>query len=443
MPGNLSGRRRSAESHSGAPGKPGCRWFSRAAGWHDAQVTDSPELSVDQDAGPRAVRPGRRPVIAGLGLTEFGKVYGRSSEQFAAEAVRRAVADAGLTLADVDGLLTSSGVTRGISLDLQRDLGLTDLRLLTHMQAYGSTAGSMVQYASMAVQSGLASVVACVFADSPLQPSRRSSAIYGTRHAGSGWWGLLGASGVVGANPMYALAARRHMARYGTTSEQLGHIAVAQRGWAGLNPAAQMRDPITLADHQASRWIVEPFHLLDCCLVSNGGIAVLVTTAERAAQLAQPPVHVLGWAQSHPGHYLRRDPDFGLVSGAAQAGPAALAMAGLRVTDVDVVQLYDCYTFTVLLTLEDYGFCAKGEGGPFAASGVLGPGGKLPLNTGGGQLSGYYMWGMTPLSEAIIQARGQGGERQAEARDIVLVSGNGGVLDHHATLVLGTPEAAR
>ena len=376
-------------------------------------------------------------------MTSLGKVYGPTSAQFAAEAVRLAVADAGLRLADVDGLLTSSGVSGGISIDLQRDLGLTELRLLSHMQSYGSTAGAMVQFASMAVQSGMASVVACVFADSPLQPERSAGAAYGSRRAPAGWWGLLGASGVVGANPMYALAARRHMERYGTTSEQLGHIAVAQRAWAALNPAAQLREPITLADHQESRWIVEPFHLLDCCLVSNGGIAVIVTTADRAAALAQPPVHVLGWAQSHPGRYLRRDPDFGLVSGAASAGPAALAMAGIDLADVDVVELYDCYTFTVLLTLEDYGFCPKGEGGPFVASGVLGPAGKLRLNTGGGQLSGYYMWGMTPLSEAVMQARGQAGARQAPEHDIVLVSGNGGVLDHHATLVLASAAGAQ
>ena len=406
-------------------------------------MTDSPVPPDQFGTGPRVVPPGRRPVIAGLGMTQLGKVYGLTSAQFAADAVRLAVADAGLSMADVDGLLTSSGVTGGISVDLQRDLGLENLRLLTHMQAYGSTAGSMVQYASMAVQSGMASVVACVFADTPLRPERGSSAIYGTRHAGAGWWGLLGASGVIGANTMYALAARRHMERFGTTSEQLGHIAVAQRAWASLNPAAQMRDPITLADHQASRWIAEPFHLLDCCLVSNGGIAVLVTTAERAAAMAQPPVHVLGWAQAHPGRYLRRNPDFGLVSGAAVAGPAALDMAGVGIADVDVAELYDCYTFTVLITLEDYGFCAKGEGGPFVASGILGPGGKPLVNTGGGQLSGYYMWGMTPLSEAIVQARGQGGDRQADAHDIILVSGNGGVLDHHSSLVLGGPAVGR
>jgi acetyl-CoA acetyltransferase len=249
----------------------------------------------------------------------------------------------------------------------------------------------------------------------------------------------LGASGILGPNTLYALAARRHMEAYGTTSEQLGAIAVAQRDWAVHNPLAQMRAPITLEDHQASRWVAEPFHLLDCCLVSNGGVAVIVTNARRAASLAQPPVHVIGWGQCHPGHSLRRDDSFGLVTGAAASGPAALGMAGIGLADIDVVELYDCYTYTVLVSLEDYGFCAKGEGGPFVESGVLGPHGSLRLNTGGGQLSGYYMWGMTPLSEGIIQARGQAGERQAADHELVLVSGNGGILDHHATLVLAAP----
>ena len=172
--------------------------------------------------------------------------------------------------------------------------------------------------------------------------------------------------------------------------------------------------------------------------MSNGGIAVIVTSAERARELQQPPVQVLGWAQAHPGRYLQRDDGLGLVTGAARSGPAALRMAGVTLDDIDVVELYDCYTFTVLLTLEDYGFCEKGEGGAFVTSGVLGPGGKLKVNTGGGQLSSYYLWGMTPLSEAVIQARGQAGERQADDHELVLVSGNGGVFDHHATLVLGS-----
>ena len=381
----------------------------------------------------------RDPVIAGLGMTELGKVYGPTAADFAAQAVRRAAADAGIPLADIDGLLLSSGTTNGVHLELQRDLELTDLRLLSEMQAYGSTAGGMVQVASMAVQAGMADVVACVWADAPLRQGRAAGAAYGAAgRPQAGWQGLLTASGVVGPNHMYALAARRHMAAYGTTSEHLGAIAVAQRQWAGMNQLAQLRDPITMEDYLASRWIAEPFRLLDCCLVSNGGIAVIVTAAERAGSLAQPAVHVLGWAQAHPGHSQRRDENFGLVTGAAQAGPAALEMAGVELSDIDVVELYDCYTFTVLVTLEDYGFCPKGEGGPFVASGVLGPEGKLKLNTGGGELSGYYMWGMTPLSEAVIQARGQAGERQVASHDLVLVSGNGGILDHHSTLVLGT-----
>jgi acetyl-CoA acetyltransferase len=387
--------------------------------------------------GPRTFPASRRPVIAGLGITELGKVYGRTAAQFAGDAVRRATDDAGLRLSDIDGLLTSAGVTSGVDLSLQRDLGLADLKLLSEMQAFGSTAGQMVQYASMAVATGTADVVACVFADNPLTEDRGAGAAYGgAARKPTGWMGLLAAGGIIGANPMYALAARRHMTRYGTTSEQLGHIAVAQREWAQLNPLAQMRIPMTLEDHQASRIIADPFHLFDCCLVSNGGIAVIVTTTERAAHLAQPAVHVHGWGQSHPGHFLRRSDDYGLVSGAAQSGPAAVAMAGLRIEDVDVVELYDCYTFTALISLEDYGFCGKGEGGPFVASGVLGPDGKLPVNTGGGQLSSYYLWGMTPLSEGVIQARGQAGERQVADHDVVLVSGNGGVLDHHCTLIL-------
>jgi acetyl-CoA acetyltransferase len=386
---------------------------------------------------PADVPAGRRPVIAGLGLTELGKVYGPTAAQFAGDAVRRAAADAGLALGEIDGLLVSSGLTGGVRLGLQVDLGLADLRLLSEMQAYGSTAGAMVALASMAVLTGMADAVACVWADAPLRPGRAAGAAYGSeRPVPSGWAGLSAAAGVVSANQRYALAARRHMERFGTTHEQLGAISVAQRAWAVLNPRAQLRTPLTLADYLAARWVAEPFRLLDCCLVSNGGIAVIVTSAQRAADLAQPPVYVRGWAQAHPGRSGRRRDDFGLVSGAATAGPAALAMAGVRLRDIDVVELYDCYTYTVLLSLEDYGFCAKGEGGPFAASGALGPGGTLRVNTGGGQLSSYYMWGMTPLSEAVIQARGQAGERQAAAHELVLVSGNGGVLDHHSTLVL-------
>jgi acetyl-CoA acetyltransferase len=375
--------------------------------------------------------------IVGLGITEMGKVYGRTAAEFAADAVVLAVQDAGFELHDVDGLLISAGVQQGVGLSLARDLGLRNLSLLSEVQGYGSTAGGMVAMASMAVQSGMANTVACVFADAPLVQGGSAGAAYGGgRRSFTGIGGLSAASGLVSTNAMYALAARRHMQKYGTTTEQFGAIAVAQRAWATMNPRAQMRDAITIEDHQSSRMIADPLHLLDCCLVSNGGVAVIVTNEARARASARPAVYVLGWGQTHPGYTRTRGSEFGLVSGAAISGPIAMKMAGVSVGDINVRELYDCYTYTALISLEDYGFCEKGEGGALAESGVLGPGGSLPTNTGGGQLSSYYMWGFTPLSEAVIQTRGEGGERQVAQHDVVLVSGNGGVLDHHSTLIL-------
>ncbi|XRQ02741.1 thiolase family protein [Actinomadura welshii] len=379
--------------------------------------------------------------IVGLGMTELGRVYGRSPRRLAADAVRLAVADAGLALGDLDGLLVSHGMGGSPGIELAGALGLRDLRLLSQVNAFGATAGAMLSYAAMSVLSGTATTVACVFADAPLKPKKSAGSAY-NRDAREwyGFGGMTAALGLRSVNSFYALAAQRHMARYGTTSEQLGAIAVSTREWASRNPLAQMRDPITLADHQESRWVSEPLHLLDCCLVSNGAIAVVVTGADRARDLARPPVHLWGWGQGHPGHRKERGSDFGLTTGAASSGATAMKMAGITTSDVTMCQLYDCYTYTVLVSLEDYGFCAKGEGGAFAASGALGPGGSLPTNTGGGQLSAYYMWGMTPLSEAVVQARGDGGERQVPANDVILVSGNGGILDHHSTLVVSPHE---
>ena len=384
--------------------------------------------------------------IAGLGLTELGKVYGRTPRRLAAEAVRLATADAGLEPGDLDGLLICPGIAGGVlDVGLAQTLGLRDLRLLSVINAYGASAAAAVQLAALAIISGSASAVACVFADTPLQAGARAGATFGlqaghrpaaARAQRQGLPGLAAGFGYRTVTAEYALAARRHMACYGTTSEQFGAVAVAQRAWAAGNHRAQFRDPLTIGEHQASRWIVEPLHLLDCCLVSNGSIAVVLTSADRAAGLRRPPVHVWGWGQGHPGHQMARGSEFGLRTGAAIAGQAAMAMAGIGAGDVTMAQIYDCYTYTVVVTLEDYGLCAKGEGGPFAASGALAPGGSLPVNTGGGQLSSYYMWGFTPLSEAVIQARGDGGARQAPGSDVILVSGNGGILAHHATLIL-------
>ncbi|GAA2408501.1 thiolase [Actinomadura vinacea] len=375
--------------------------------------------------------------IVGLGMTELGKVYGRSPRRFAADAVRLAVADAGLALGDLDGLLVSHGTGGSPGIELADTLGLRDLRLLSQMNSFGATAAAMVSYAAMSILSGAATTVACVFADAPRKPRTSAGSAY--HRQAPEWYGFGGMTAALGfrsVNAFYALAARRHMERYGTTEEQLGAIAVSTREWAVRNPRAEMREPITLDDHRSSRWVAEPLRLLDCCLVSNGAIAVVITGADRARDLARPPVHLWGWGQGHPGHRNERGSGFGLTTGALTSGPAAMKMAGVTVDDISQCQLYDCYTYTVLVSLEDYGFCAKGEGGALAASGALGPGGALPTNTGGGQLSAFYMWGMTPLSEAVVQARGDGGGRQADRNEVILVSGNGGILDHHATLIV-------
>lgn len=377
--------------------------------------------------------------IAGLGITPMGRVYGRTAAGFAQEAVQLAVADAGLTMHDIDGLLVNS--PGDLNLQLQRRLGLRDAKLVAEYQSFGSSAGAMIQYAGLAVDAGMADVVACVFADAPLREGVGAGAAYGARRPQlKGFPAIQMASGYVGANPRYAMAARRHMLTYGTTSEQFGAVAVQQRQWATMNPMAQFRDPITIEDHQSSRWIADPIRLLDCCLVSNGGVAVIVTSADRARTLRQPPVYVHGFGQAHPGLVQERGCRFGEVSGAVESGARAFAMAGLTPGDVDVCQIYDCYTYTVIVSLEDYGFCAKGEGGPFVESGALGPGGSLPTNTGGGELSAYYMWGMTPVSEGILQARGTAGERQVATHDVVLTSGNGGILDYHSTLLMSPNE---
>lgn len=380
--------------------------------------------------------------ITGFGMTPMGRIY-KSTMELAADATRTAIADSGLEKDQIDGLLINAGITGttggGLTLGLQNYLGMKNLRLLNHMNAAGSTAAQMVQYASLAIASGMANHVLCVFADAPLKDGSSAGAAYGgaarNPQRPRGMSALYPASGYYGANTPYALAARRHMATYGTTQDQLGVIAVGQRAWATRNPLAQMRDPITLEDYHNSRWIIEPLHLLDCCLVSNGAVAVIVSSAAAAKEMPQPPVYIWGMGQGHPGDASRAGSDWETETGARLAAKTAYAMAGVGPADISSCQLYDCYTYTVLVTLEDYGFCKKGEGGPFVEDGKLGPGGSLPTNTGGGELSAYYMWGMTPLSEAIIQGRGHGGDRQVK-NDVILATGNGGSLSYHACLIL-------
>ena len=380
--------------------------------------------------------------IVGLGMTEMTREYTYSSTGLAAIAVRNAITDAGLDKSDVDGILVNPGIMGNLQPDLQKALGLENVRLQTKMDGRGSTAGQMVQYASLAVQSGLANVVVCVFADDPLRGGSAGAAYGGADRKVTGMPSLHSYYGHFGANTGYALAARRHMALYGTTQDQLGAVAVSTRKWAQLNPIAMQRGEMTLDDYHNSRWIVEPFHLLDCTLVTNGAIAVIVTSRERAKDLKQPPAYVIGMGQGHPGNPRHAGAEYEVNTGAIQAGETAYAMAGVGPKDIDVRELYDCYTYTTLVTLEDYGFAPKGEGGPFVEDGKLGPGGSHPTNTGGGELPSYYMWGMTPLSEAVIQTRGQGGDHQVKDHSTVLVSCQGGILDMHASLILSPDSTA-
>jgi acetyl-CoA acetyltransferase len=237
----------------------------------------------------------------------------------------------------------------------------------------------------------------------------------------------------------YALAARRHMHEFGTTPEQLAAVAVTMRQHAATNPQAQEREPITVEDVVSSRLVADPLHKLDCCVISDGGAACVVTTAERAADLARPPVYILGGAHATTHHLnMSAMPDL-TVTPAAQSGPTAFGRAGITPADVDVAQLYDSFTITVVLTVEDLGFCAKGEGGAFVADGGLGVGGRLPTNTDGGGLSACHpgMRGMFLIVEAVRQLRGECGPTQVADARIAVAHGTGGMLSTGATLVLG------
>lgn len=371
--------------------------------------------------------------IAGVGASPQGKLPDETPLSLAVSALTAALDDAGLAKDDLDGLLTMPGTTSPEGpkhyLTLGGELGINP-RLAGSLVAGGSTAGQLIQQAALAIDAGMASVVACVFADTARTGGSKFDAPAGR---GDSWgiWGMFGNA----ANS--ALTAQRHMALYGTTSEQLGWVAVTCRRHASLNERAVMREPITLADHQASRPIVDPLKKLDCCLISDGAVAILVTSAERARDCRKPPVLLHGMGQAHTLQTFEH-PEWWYLPHQRDAIQDAYRMAGVGPADIDVAQLYDNFTISVLLWLEHAGFCAQGESGPYVEGGErIGLGGELPLNTAGGNLSESYMQGWLHVVEGVRQVRGECGDRQVEGAELCLVTGRGMTLNTASALVLG------
>ena len=249
--------------------------------------------------------------------------------------------------------------------------------------------------------------------------------------------------GHFGATGGYALAARRAMHELGTGPETWKKIAVGQRKWANLNPAAMMHGkPLTEDDYDQAKWIVEPFRLLDNCLISDGGRAVILTSLERARDLKQPPAVIMGIGQHSPSTAIAQSDWMAGPTGASQAGQTALSMADITTNEVDACQIYDCFTYTVEITLQEYGFFKPGQGYDWLQDGTIEPGGRLTVNTSGGQLSEAYFMGLTPIAEGAMQIMGRCGSRQlgpatrTKSPEIIMCSDNGGILQSHACILL-------
>jgi acetyl-CoA acetyltransferase len=368
---------------------------------------------------------------------EIGIVPSKGVLQLHSEAALNALEDAGLGLKDVDALFTC-GPGFAASLQVAEYLGIHP-RYTDSTSVGGSSFVIHVEHAAAAIAAGLIDVALITHGESGASGPRRPGAI--GRPANDPWFPASQFEApyhIGGPATTYALACQRHMHQYGTTHEQLAEIAVATRKWAQLNPKAMMRDPLTIDDVLSSRWVAYPFHLLDCCLVTDAGGAIVVTSAERAKDLKKKPVWVLGSGEAHTHFTLANMPDF-TTTPAAISGPRAMAMAGVTHSDFDVVEVYDSFTYTALATIEALGFCKPGEGGPFLSGQRTAPGGDFPMNTNGGGLSYTHpgMYGMFLLIEATRQLRGECYERQVPNAKLALVNGTGGALSSTGTLVLG------
>ncbi|HKA21685.1 MAG TPA: acetyl-CoA acetyltransferase [Blastocatellia bacterium] len=373
--------------------------------------------------------------IAGVAESDCGQGIPLTALQHQALAAKRALNDAGLKLSDVDSLM-AVGFLGLPSLQIAEYLGLR-LRFTDTTVTGGSAFESLVEHAALAISAGLCEVVLITYGSSLWSDRRRVI-------EGGGVDPQMPAAqfetpyGDLSPISAYALAAARHMHEYGTTSEQMAEVAVSSRRWAMLNPKAVMRQPITVKDVLDSPMISKPLRRLDCCLMTDGGGAVVITSAERARDLRKAPVFVLGsgFATSHNTITQMSN---ATITEAVNSGRQAYGMAGMTASDIDLIEIYDSFTISVILALEDLGFCNKGEGGSFVSGGRIGPSGALPTNTSGGGLSYTHpgALGIFLIIEAVRQLRGECGDRQVHNANTALVHGIGGWLSSHATLILG------
>lgn len=370
--------------------------------------------------------------IVGVAESDLGAVAeGMSIFDLMAQGTQRALADAGLRLDQVDAVFCAASQSRTSALMLCEYLGI-DPRYVDSTFLGGASFEVHLGHAMAAIEAGLCSVAVIAYGSTQRTIGRKHASVREYNPYETPFSPFLPSSA-------YALAASRHMHEFGTTREQLAEVAVAARQWALLNPAAWEKAPLTIADVLGSRPVSDPLTVRDCCLVTDGGGAVVVTSPEIARDLAKPAVHVLGFGQCASHANISSMPDL-TVTGARRSGTAAYAMAGLTPGEIDVVALYDAFTINTILFLEDLGFCPKGEGGRFVEGGNIAPGGTLPVNTNGGGLSYCHpgMYGLLLLIEAVRQLRGECGARQVARPETALVHGNGGVLSAQSTVILGT-----
>jgi len=370
-----------------------------------------------------------------IGAATFGcgEAPGYTSMELAVEAGRQAIADAGLKHTDIDGLFICVPNDYLSGLTLAEHLGLRP-RMTNNSRTGGSAFLGHAEWAALALDAGLIDYALICYGSN----QRSGAGKLVSAQLPSPWEYPYRHQSPVGS---YALAASRHMYEFGTTPEQLASVAVSARQWANMNPEAFRKGPLSVEDVLATRMVSDPLHVADCCLVTDGAAAVVMTRADRAGDRPRMPVSLLGAASATCHIDIMQMPDF-TESAAREAGERAYAQAGLGPKDMDVVEIYDAFSINTILFLEDLGFCAKGEGGPFVASGAIAPGGSLPVNTNGGGLSCVHpgMYGLFTMVEAIRQLRGECGERQIAGAKTALAHGNGGTLSSQAALVLGAPE---